>query len=218
MPGSPSRFFTVFKIVILAGAAVTAFVVAGAQLPRLLTQPDSVGGPPALRNVLLPSPQPLQPFALRDGSEKAFDLGRLRGHWTMFFFGYTSCPDICPTALTILRDVADVLDDDARVQYVFVTVDPARDDPAQVGAYAAFFHPHFIGVGGEPADIEALKKQFNVMSVRNDSGDPQAYTISHSSSIMVVDPEARLVGTFSPPHKAARIVEQFQVLQDYFRG
>lgn len=136
----------------------------------------------------------------------------------MLFFGYTSCPDICPTALTTLRDVAELLGNDPRVQYVFVTVDPARDDPARVGAYAAFFHPRFIGVGGGPEDIEALKKQLNVMSVRNESGDSGGYTISHSSSIMVVDPKARLVGTFSPPHKAARIADQLRVLQDHFQG
>jgi len=215
MPVQRNRRVAVVKIVLLVSAALAAFVVVGTRLPRLLSRPDVFAGPPELSSVLLPSPSPLNAFSLRADDGRPFDLDRLRGRWTMMFFGYTSCPDICPTTLSMLRGVAEELASEESVQYVFVTVDPSRDDLQSVGDYVDYFHPEFIGVSGKPAAIESLMKQFNVMAMRQEGGDPDTYTISHTSSIMLVDPGARLVGTFSPPHDAGRIAEQFEILTDY---
>jgi len=215
MPAPRKRYPAALKIVLLAGIAAAAFVVAANRLPHLMLRPDLVSGPPELSNVMLPAPQPLKAFALRDGNREAFDLERLQGRWTMVFFGYTSCPDICPTALATLREVAGHLESEENVQYVFVSVDPARDTPERVGEYVEFFHPGFIGVSGDPERIEALMKQFNVMAKRNPGDNPDAYTIAHTSSIMLVGPDARLLGSFSPPHKARRIADQFQALRNY---
>lgn len=215
MPAQSKRLVVLCKVAILAGAILTALVLAGTRLPWLLSRPNAAAAPPELRNVLLPSPNPLRAFSLRDDSGRRFDLDRLRGHWTLMFFGYTSCPDICPTTLVTLRDLAGRLDPNDDVQYVFVTVDPSRDDLRQVGEYLDYFHPGFIGVSGESAEIQAFMKQLNVMAVRETAEDSDTYTIAHTSSIMLIDPEARLLGTFSPPHRAPRIAEQFQVLLDY---
>jgi len=214
MSNQRNRRLAALTIALLAGTAIAAFVVAGTRLPRLLSGTGASAEPAELASVLLPAPSPLKAFSLRADDGSPFDLGRLRGRWTMMFFGYTSCPDICPTTLAMLRDVADRLAPDATVQYVFVTVDPSRDDLETVGEYVDFFHPEFIGVSGKPAAIESLMKQLNVMA-RRYGEDPGPYTISHTSSIMLVDPQGRLVGTFSPPHKPGRIAEQFGILRDY---
>lgn len=216
MPVPRRRYPAALKFVLLAGVAAAAFAVAANRLPHLLSRPDLVAGPPELSNVLLPAPKPLKKFALRDGNEEVFDLDRLRDRWTMVFFGYTSCPDICPTTLATLRDVAGHLEAEQDIQYVFVSVDPARDDPGRAGDYVAFFHPEFIGVSGDADRIEALMKQFNVMAKRSAADSPGGYTIAHTSSIMLVGPDARLLGSFSPPHKARRIADQFQALRNYF--
>lgn len=215
MSDQRARPLVALAIALLAGTAIAAFVVAGTRLPRLLSAVEVPAEPAALASVLLPAPRPLEAFELRGDDGRRFDRDRLRGRWTMMFFGYTSCPDICPTTLTMLRKVAERLATEEAVQYVFVTVDPARDDLEAVGEYVDFFHPELIGVSGEPAAIESLMRQLNVMARRSNEGDTDAYTISHTSSIMLVDPDARLVATFPPPHEPGRIAEQFTMLRDY---
>lgn len=210
------RRFVVANIVLLVIAALAAFWVAGTRLPGLLSRPDATVRPPELANVLLPSPRPLQDFALLSDDGRRFEMERLRGNWTMMFFGYTSCPDICPTTLVNFRDVADLIASDQAVQYVFVTVDPSRDDLESIGQYVKYFHKDIIGVGGEPAELESLMNQLNVMALRESREESGGYTISHTSSIMLIDPQGRLVGAFSPPHRPGRIAEQFQLLRDYF--
>lgn len=215
MPSRNKRSAVVFRVALLAGATLAALLVAAAWLPSMLPRPNAAVTPPELGNVLLPSPNPIRPFTLRDDHGRRFDLERLRGSWTLMFFGYTSCPDICPTTLVTLRDLAGHLESQDDVQYVFVTVDPARDDPQRIGEYLEYFHTGFIGVSGEPAELEAFMAQLNVMAKRRDAESPDDYTIAHTSSIMLIDPEARLLGAFSPPHKAPRMAEQFQILRDH---
>jgi protein SCO1 len=215
MPARTNRPVVTFRVAVLVGAVLIAIAVVGARLPWPFPQPNAATVPPELANVLLPSPHPLKAFTLRDDQGRWFDLDRLRGNWTLMFFGYTSCPDICPTTLVTLRDLAGKLDTEDDVQYVFVTVDPARDDLRTVGNYLDFFHSEFIGVSGEPGQIQAFMKQLNVMAVRNNAEDSDSYTIAHTSSIMLIDPEARFLGAFSPPHSAPRIAQQFQILLDH---
>lgn len=216
MSARTKRFFVMLGGALLVGAALAVLAMAAIRSPWLLSSaPDTDRGPPELKNVLLPSPNPIKVFSLRDDNGRRFDLDRLRGRWTLMFFGYTSCPDICPTTLATLRDLAELLEERDEVQYVFVTVDPSRDDPERIGDYLDYFDPDFVGVSGEPADIEAFMKQLNVAAVRREAEDSDSYTFSHTSAVMLIDPEARLLGAFSPPHKASRMAEHFQTLVSY---
>ena len=120
--------------------------------------------PDELQGVLRPGPTQLQAFELIDQNRQPFDLERLKGKWSLVFFGYTSCPDICPTTLSTLNGVVKKLRADpqglAGMQVVFVTVDPRRDTADVIDGYLKYFNEAFQGVTGAQQDIDSLARQF----------------------------------------------------------
>lgn len=176
--------------------------------------------PPELQAVLRPAPVPLQSFELVDQHRQPFGPGRLQGKWSFVFFGYTSCPDICPTTLSTLTGIMRQLQADtsagAPPQVLFVTVDPARDTPDVIDKYMEYFDPTFVGVSGPQADIDSLTRQFGAGYMAEPETAPGRYLVSHTSSIFLVDPRGRLVAAFSPPHHPATIVEQFRQIRSLF--
>jgi protein SCO1/2 len=114
------------------------------------------------------------------------------GKWLLLYFGYTYCPDACPTALTMLGQALDELGPLAdRTQPIFVTVDPQRDTPAVIAEYVKAFHPRLIGLTGTDAQIAAAAKEFHVFYKVRQLGNGE-YAIDHSSYIYVVDPNGRV--------------------------
>jgi protein SCO1/2 len=184
-----------------------------------LMQPDRTV-PPELQAVLRPAPVPLQDFELLDQRQQPFDLQRLQGKWSFVFFGYTFCPDICPTTLStltgIMRRLADDPPEGAGIQVVFVTVDPARDTPDVIDKYMEYFDPAFIGVTGAQPDIDGLTRQFGAGYIAEPETAPGQYLVSHTSSIFLVDPHGRLLAGFSPPHHPDTIVGQFRQIHSLF--
>jgi protein SCO1/2 len=154
----------------------------------------------------------LTTFRLTDQHGRVFDLDRLKDKWTFMFFGYTRCPDICPTTMAVMKNIATVLERDPRqieAQFVFVSMDPERDKPESLGGYVEYFNPAFIGITGNQAQLDVLGRQLNI-EVRRIEGDTSAsYLLSHTSSIMLFDPRARWYADFSPPHERASIIERF---------
>ena len=176
--------------------------------------------PPELQGVLRPAPQPLETFQLTDQYRQPFNLERLQGKWSLVFFGYTYCPDICPTTLSTLTGVVRRLQTDSQgkadVQVVFVSVDPERDTPEIIEGYLAYFKEAFIGITGSPQDIESLARQFGAGYMKEPDTAAGQYLVSHTSSIFLVDPQGRLLAAFSPPHNAATIADQFRQIQSLF--
>lgn len=176
--------------------------------------------PDELRGVLRPAAQPLQAFELTDQHRQPFTLERLQGKWSFVFFGYTLCPDICPTTLSTLTGVVRRLQDDPQelsdVQVVFVSVDPQRDTPEVIEGYLKYFNGAFQGLTGTQAEIDTLARQFGAGYVKDPEAAPGQYLISHTSSIFLVDPHARLLAAFSPPHEPDTIVEQFRQIRALF--
>lgn len=113
------------------------------------------------------------------------------------FFGFTHCPDVCPTTLATLKQAMPHMPPDTQV--VFVSVDPERDSPEKLAAYMAYFSPDFIGLGGDPDKITALEKSLGVLAARVPQGDSGDYTMDHSAAVFVIDPKQREVGVISPP-------------------
>lgn len=182
-----------------------------------LTQHGATPPADGLRHVLWPEPRPIPRFALSDHTGAAFDRSRLLGRWTFLFFGYTSCPDVCPTTLAVLADIARSRGSlDVPAQDVFVSVDPERDGAQRLGAYVRHFREDFIGVHGFDGALKPLLEALNVMVVREPSAGG-AGLISHTSAIMLVDPQARVVAAFSPPHDAGVIVRQFAEIRQYLK-
>lgn len=131
-------------------------------------------------------------FTLTDHHGQVRTLADFRGKVVTLFFGYTQCPDVCPTALSGMSEVVGRLGADSeRVQVVFVTVDPERDTPALLAEYVPLFDPRFLGLTGSPEDIAAVAKEFRVFYRK--SGDLEGhYTVDHTAGTYVFDPQGRL--------------------------
>ncbi len=176
--------------------------------------------PPELQAVLRPAPKPLQAFELVDQYGQPFTLERMKGKWSFVFFGYTYCPDICPTTLSTLTGVMKQLQTDSQgrpdIQVVFVSVDPQRDTPDVLKDYLKYFDEDFQGVTGTQQDIDGLTHQFGAGYMKETETTPGEYLVSHTSSIFLVDPHGRLLAAFSPPHNPNTIVDQFRQIRSLF--
>ncbi len=180
--------------------------------------------PPAeLQGVLRPDFKVLQPFKLTDHNNAQFNRERLQGKWTFVFFGYTSCPDICPAALAVMNSVQGLLEDETgdvhtNVQVVFISVDPERDTTELLANYVPYFNKKFIGATADKTEIDRLVQQFGAGYIIEPETTPGQYNVAHTSAIFLVDPSARIVASFSQPHYPATIVSQFRKIRAYFFG
>jgi protein SCO1 len=139
--------------------------------------------------------RPAPDFAVPATTGAEFRLSRAHGKVILLTFGYTNCPDVCPTVLAELAQVRARLGRDAgRVQVVYVSVDPERDTPERLRAYVHAFDTTFVGLTGPAAQLEPVWKAYGVSTARREipGGGPQAYTVHHTASTYVVDTEGRL--------------------------
>jgi protein SCO1/2 len=135
------------------------------------------------------------PFTLENGSGRPVTDKDFRGKYMLVYFGYTFCPDVCPTTLNAVADAMDKLGPTAsRVQPLFITVDPKRDTPAVVQQYAAAFGPSIEGLTGTPEEIATVAKEYRVYYAEHRTG-PGAndYSMDHSSVLYLMDPNGRFV-------------------------
>lgn len=170
--------------------------------------------PGELMGVLWPEPRILPDFQMTDSRGREFGLAQLRGQWTLMFFGYTSCPDICPTTMLTLHEVTEAVAASGREKpaVVLVSVDPERDDAQSLGEYVSYFDGDFLGVRGTDTELQGLTSQIGVMYAPDAADDNGNYDVAHSASIFLVDPEARIHGTFSPPHQPGDIAEKLVLI------
>jgi protein SCO1/2 len=132
-------------------------------------------------------------FHLTDHTGKARTLGDFRGKVVLIFFGYTQCPDFCPTTLANLATVMRQLGPDAaRVQVLFITIDPERDTQELLSRYVPAFNPTFIGLYGDAAATAATAKEFRIIYQKEPGPTPGSYTMDHSTGTFVFDPQGRL--------------------------
>ncbi len=200
-------------------AVVLAALLAGVWLAaayrengsRAILLPDQV-------MTLFPAPKPLAAFAFKDHEDRVFDLSRLRGKWSFLFFGYTHCPDICPTTLATLaraheniaRSAAGAKD----VQFVFISVDPNRDTAGKLGQYVTYFDTAFLGVTGDDAQLGNLAAQLGAAYQLAITPGMENYPVYHTAAVFLVDPRARYHAVFAPPLDAEGISRRFEVLRE----
>jgi len=145
------------------------------------------------RGVEVAEPAPAPQLVLPMANGGTFDLAEERGRVVLLFFGYTHCPDICPTTLSDWALVADSLGEDAeRARFVFVSVDPERDTPDVAQAYAARFNPAFLGLTAPDSVTARLRGTLNLVAQAEPSETEGEYGVAHSSQVFLVDPEGRL--------------------------
>jgi protein SCO1/2 len=149
----------------------------------------SCGGQ-SFRGSVLDQPVAVPDFTLTDQHGQPFRLSEQQGNVVLLFFGYTQCPDVCPTTLATWRQVHEALGSDAqRVRFVFVTVDPERDTPERLGLHVNAFNPDFIGLTGSPEELDAVYKVFDVYFQKDtSSGSAAGYLISHTATTFVIGP------------------------------
>jgi protein SCO1/2 len=164
----------------------------------------------------LPQPRPLEDFTLTDESGQPFRLAQLKGQPTLVFFGFTHCPDVCPTTLAKLAQITRAAAIPG-LRVVLVSVDPARDTPALLKEYVHAFDPGFKGVTGTPADIERVTREFGVAVARVDLGGGD-YTVDHSAVVFLLDTQGRRVALFTPPYEIKPFAEDLRGVADKLRS
>ena len=166
------------------------------------------------RGVLYDPPQAAFDFQLSTGGDRPVSLKDFNGKAVLLFFGYTSCPDICPNTLAILRQVyTDLRDQADRVQIIYITVDPDRDTPQRVQDYAAIFHPDFIGLSGSQPALEPVWQAYGVYREIDDtSGSAAGYLVTHSARLYLIDPQGKLLLSYSYGTPAEDILTDVRLL------
>ena len=176
--------------------------------------------------LVLPDPAAIADFRLTDHHSQPFSLADLRGKWSLIFFGFTNCPDVCPGTLFELQQVNESLQqqlgtNDTKPQILFISVDPERDTPAKLEQYLSHFDPGFVGITGDHAQLLPLTRQLGI-AYQTEARGPGAHTpgkhahgahhpetlhydVAHSASILLTDPQGRLYGVFPAPHDAEKI-------------
>lgn len=199
-PKSRSRL-----IVILCVAAALAAALAGGMFAsRMLL--DSTPAVPEDVSLLEPA-RPLPQVRLIDDAGEPFGLEQLRGQWSLLFFGFTHCPDICPNTLGILNSVHTRLQQSGQapgLQMVFVSVDPRRDDPTALRQYVHYFDKDFVGVTGEIEQLKRLTGALYIPFAYTDNPDG-GYTVEHSAALVLVNPQGQARAYFTPPHAPEKL-------------
>jgi protein SCO1 len=183
-------------IAVCALAALGLGVLTASRLyaPRPLPQPAS--------GILLDQPRALPEFTLVDHDGQPYSKAQLQGHWTLLFAGFTHCPDVCPTTLGLFKQLDTRLrPQQALLDYVFLSVDPERDTPAQLKQYVTYFSPAIRGVTGAGEQLDALCAGLGVAYLKVPGASETEYTVDHSAALVLLDRQGRVAGYFPPPHK-----------------
>ena len=164
----------------------------------------------------LPQPRPIEDFTLTDEAGQPLTLQGLQGHPTLVFFGFTHCPDVCPTTLAKLAQTVKAAAI-PNLSVLLVTVDPARDKPEQLNQYVHAFDPKFKGATGTPAEIDRFSREFGVAVARVDLGGGE-YTMDHSAVVFLLDSQGRRVALFTPPFEIPTLAADLRSVADRIRS
>lgn len=210
----PRRPLVGTAIVIMAGATLASVLLSRPAVPS----GDWAQAPSMVQAVMWPEPRPLADFELTAQDGRTFRRESLLGQWNFLFFGYTACPDVCPMSLQAMRGMRRILLDGEpaakNYRFILVSVDPANDRPEDLAVYLDWFGPAFTGLSGQPAELDRLARSLAVKyEVFEDERGGRS--IDHTSSVLVVDPQARMVGALPAPLRPEAMAQRFEALQAY---
>lgn len=196
---------TVFVLV-----AVVALVL-GLTVNKVLSSKGQ-GDPAALLDagiVLLPQPRTLPALSMTNQDGQETPVNEFKGDWTLLFFGYTFCPDICPATLAQLRQLTSQLPEATRerLRIVLVSVDPNRDTPEQLKKYLGYFDANFQGLTGEEASLQKLANAVSIPYIPADTSK-ENYTVDHSGNLVILGPDGTQRGFIRAPINNAKLAEQ----------
>jgi protein SCO1/2 len=179
--------------------------------------------PPQLQQgTLLPSPKPIAEFSLIDQTGAPFTLENLQQQWTFVFFGYTQCPDVCPTSLSMLGQVMRLLEKEPALETLphglFVSVDPQRDTPEMLAGFVPYFYPEFTGATGSPEELKKLTRQLGILYAKSEGSGESDYLMDHSAAIILFNPEGKYHALFNVPHDPKLIASEFVIIRNYYEA
>lgn len=178
----------------LAALALGAFAASHWYAPK--QRPQLASG------TLLNEPRLVAAFSLTDHDGQPWGNAELDGNWTLLFAGFTHCPDVCPTTLGLMKQLDQRLQTQhTPMNFVFLSVDPERDTPAQLKTYVTHFSPAIRGVSGPRAQLDALCASLGLAYLKIPGASESEYTVDHSAALVLLDRRGRVAGYFQPPHK-----------------
>ncbi len=182
----------------------------------------SFGGshaPPKTAALLLNPPKALPAFTLENGSDAPFVKTNLEGHWSLLYFGYTHCPDVCPTTMADLNKMMGQLKNlPAAVQprVYFISVDPKRDTPALLKEYVHYFNSGFLGMTGAVDQLRVLTKPLGVAFSYEPQDRSGNYSVDHSAVVFLINPEGKESAIFTPPMLPERMAADYRAIVNYY--
>ena len=207
-------YLTVVIMVLFMVAVIAGFLNKMNQ-PRVITDAELR----ANGAIKLERPRILDEFKLIADTGSEFKTTELAGRWTLVFFGFTHCPDVCPTTLATLNNFYQTLDADTRkdTDVLLVSVDPQRDKPEQLHDYVRYFNPEFYGVTGEFLNLKRFANQLNVPfnKVPLDDGN---YTVDHGSQVVLINPRGHYHGFFKAPLDPAKMKLTYRSMRATYNG
>jgi len=189
--------------------AVAAILTAAWLSYRLLVPP-----PMPHTATVFSTPADLPEFSLLDQYGNAFDRAAFAGQWSLVFFGFTHCPDICPLTLQLLVSTRQQLDDAGQAplpRIVFISVDPERDSPDVIGQYVSYFGDEIIAITGELDELRKLTGRLGIFFAKSPA-DNDDYSVDHSSAVLVINPQGQFHALFSAPHKAGNFLHDLPII------
>lgn len=179
---------------------------------------DWAHAPQELQGLIWPQAREVAAFTLNTQQSKPFGREQLLGHWSLIYFGYLQCPDICPVTLQSMHGMQKLLAEQASgaipEQYLFVSVDPVNDTPERIASYLDFFGGDVTGLSGDPDELARLATSVGVMYAEH-VDENGTRSMDHSTSIVLVDPQGRAVAALPGPHQPQVMARQYRELRAY---
>ena len=199
-------------ILVVAGLAVIVPTFFMSSEPEKLQLPD------ALQGVFIDSPpMPIPEFTLTNHNNQPFTKNNFRGKWSLVFFGFTNCPDVCPTSMSVLNKVSKLQGVPEDTQYVFVSVDGKRDTPEKLKEFVSFFNDKFIGAAGTDAELEKFEEPLGVIYDFEGDTSTDDYNVTHFAAIYIMDPSGNQRAYILPPHSVAQVGEAYKLIYQHYK-
>ena len=199
---------------ILFAAGISSAMILGFLSGQIFfTQQDTEDS--VIRAMTPETPRKIAMPALQQANGESFDMASLTGKWSLLFFGYTNCPDICPTTLMTVAAAKKKFEQEDEVfpQVVFISVDPERDDVSMLADYVSYFDKDFIGATGEENLLRSITIQMNSSFMVEPSENASRYMVGHSLNLILINPDVELVAILRAPHTVKSILAAVQHFQ-----
>jgi protein SCO1/2 len=187
---------TILLVLVFIGLVIKGFIWRMSQPVLMSAEELRTNGA-----IELSQPRIFSDFELLDHRGESFSLENLRGHWTILFFGFTNCPDICPTTMATLAQMYQFLssDEQEKLQVVMVSLDPERDTQEKMAEYVPYFNADFVGVTGNKHLIRRMTAELNI-AYNKVPLEGDNYTVDHSTQLVLINPRGHYHGFFKAPH------------------